>query len=69
MIPVKGLSLNIFFFGGGGGGGRGGVWKILNTELLVFCTVAGPRNLTRSVKSRDIDKKARNPTKFSKICT
>ena len=37
--------------------------------LPVFRTVAGPRNLARSAKFRDIDKKARNPAKFTKICT
>ena len=37
--------------------------------LLVLRTVVGPRNLPRSAKSCDIDKKARNPMKFTKICT
>ena len=37
--------------------------------LPVFRAVAGLRNLARSAKFRDIDKKARNPAKFTKICT
>ena len=41
----------------------------INLGLLVFRAVAGPRNLARSVKSRDNDKKVQNHAKFLKICT
>ena len=44
-------------------------YKQYQNRVLVFRAAAGQRNLARSVTSRDIDKKARNPAKFTKIGT